>query len=428
MALITEKSSPKQLRIVMVSPSLGTAFGLEQVLMQSVRGLRGRGHSVFLIGEKAHESLPSSETPVLIPALFSHSAILNPLCSRQILKQFQSALEGFSPDLVHFLDQPLAQAIDYAATHYPCVLTSHTVAPTCPASHRLIQGAFGCEKKAGWGCLYQNKNFHCLDGFKTDTHRAHVVAEFQLKRKATQKIKAIVAISRYIEATLLKNGFSEEQVKLIYNPLPKRDDLFAPKAGAAPPSPLLVSACRLVPLKGIEFAIRALKDKKHLDWTYWILGEGELKEPLIQLVSDLNLETRIHFKGKLSHAETLKTIQSAHIFLQPNVGPEGFGLSVAEAISLGVPAIAFDAPALNEIIEENKNGLLVPLYNKEALGNAIEKLLTEPSLRDRLSAYGKTVTPHRFSEAFFLDSTLHLYGEILKSSNSLSLLSQTETN
>lgn len=59
------------MRIAMVSPTLGSAFGLEQVLMLSVLGLRELGHKVVLIGEIAHSSLSKNESAVLIPGLFS---------------------------------------------------------------------------------------------------------------------------------------------------------------------------------------------------------------------------------------------------------------------------------------------------------------------------------------------------------------------
>ena len=105
--------------------------------------------------------------------------------------------------------------------------------------------------------------------------------------------------------------------------------------------------------------------------------------------------------------------QSATLFLQPNVGPEGFGLSVAEALSLGTPALAFDTPALNEIIEHGKNGLLVPSKNVSALAEAIQCLLQDNELLSRMGDYGKKHTLAQFSENAFMDSTLKLYQEIV---------------
>ncbi len=401
-----------RLRIAMISPTLGAAFGLEQVLMTSVNGLRQRGHHVILIGEKAFDSLPKNENPILIEGLFSTPALLKPGQLKRVKKALNNALKESHPDVVHFLDQPHADLIDLATQNYPCVLTAHTVAPTCPASHRLANETGICEKPSGWGCLVQNKTVNCLNQFKSDLHRTHVIYEFESKRKATQKMKAIIAISRYVERKLLENGFSRSQVKLVYNPLPQWGSWEGPVSTFSQ-RPLLISACRLVPLKGLEYALRALKKVESLDWEYHILGEGPLRNSLEKLAKDLQLEQRVRFLGKMPREETLKLIQSATLFLQPNVGPEGFGLSVAEALSLGTPALAFDTPALNEIIEHGKNGLLVPSKNVSALAEAIQCLLQDNELLSRMGEYGKKHTLAQFSENAFMDSTLKLYQEIV---------------
>ena len=398
-----------QLRIAMVSPTLGSAFGLEQVLMTSVSGLRVKGHEVFLIGEKAFDSLPKEETPYLIPGLFSTPALLKPGQLKKVKEDFAQVLSKLSPHVVHFLDQPHADLIDLAVSKYPCVLTAHTVAPTCPASHRLANQSSVCDRLSGWSCLWENKKLQCLDGFKSDLHRAHVIYEYERKRAATKQMKAIIAISRYVEEKLLENGFSKSQVRLIYNPLPHLSEI----KPLSRPLPLIVSACRLVPLKGIEFAIRALKKIEHRNWEYWILGEGTLEQSLKDLVRELKLEERVLFKGKTARIQTLEILQSATLFLQPNVGPEGFGLSVAEALSLGTPAVGFDTPALNEIIEHDQNGYLVKAKDIEGLSQAIQKILASPETRERLSKNGGEKITKIFSEDAFIDSTLNLYHEIL---------------
>jgi len=400
----------RTLKIVMVSPTLGTAFGLEQVLMLSVQGLRERGHKVFLLGETAHDSLPPTESPILIPGLFSTPTLLAPATLSRVVHHFKLALSQIKPDIVHFLDQPQAEVIKAATSNYSCILTAHTVSPTCPASHRLA-GDEVCKKRSGWNCLLENKASGCLNGFKTDLHRSHAILDFKLKKEATRGMKAVIAISRYVESTLLENGFSKEQVKLIYNPLP---DLTL-ESKANPISPLIISACRLVPLKGIEYAIRALKLIEHLNWQYWILGEGPLQSGLMKLTEELNLQSRIIFKGKLNRKETLKSIQSAQLFLQPNIGPEGFGLSVAEAQALGTPTVAFDTPALNEIIEHEKTGYLVTSKDIPALSEAIKHLLTHPEEHSRLSQFAKLDTNRRFSTQHFIDSTLSLYQTVVAS-------------
>jgi len=122
----------------------------------------------------------------------------------------------------------------------------------------------------------------------------------------------------------------------------------------------------------------------------------------------LGLSNKVSFKGKVSAEVFHSSLLLARAFIQPNRGPEGFGLSAAEAQALGVPVVAYDVPALNDLIQNNRTGFLVPLEPERGLAEAIEKFLDDPELAQKMGQEGKTIR-ERFSRTAHLKQLLSAY-------------------
>lgn len=403
------------MRIAIISPKLGDAFGQERVVMDSVGALRALGHEAILIGEsdvgiQSNPALGRVES-YLIPHLFSLHYLTQPFKLHQVMRRLNRLLAQLKPELIHWVDQPHHQILKWSVKHFPSLLTAHTVAPSCPASHRLLNDNHPCQFQSGWGCIRINRRGHCLNFLKSDLRRLHAIRAYKLKKQQTFRLGKVLAISEYVKQTLIKDGYPASQIELVYNPVELPTSVSALEQK---PNHLIVSACRLVPLKGIEHAIHALKEIEALNWNYWILGTGPLENSLKQLVSKLGLSERIRFLGRTSRDETLQIMSSADIFLQTNVGPEGFGLALAEAAGLGRACIAFDVPALNEIILHEKTGLLISPKDTGALSNAIEELLCSPTLRMRLGAAAKSRIQKEFSLSTHTTKTLDIYQSLTR--------------
>jgi glycosyltransferase involved in cell wall biosynthesis len=119
-------------------------------------------------------------------------------------------------------------------------------------------------------------------------------------------------------------------------------------------------------------------------------GGGELYEACIILVRALGLERRIHFKGVLPHEKVAEEMRIAGVFVQHSVTTpengdrEGKPVAVMEAMACGLPVVATRHSGIDELIQHEVTGLLVPEYDIEAMAGAMIRAAKDDNLRHRL--------------------------------------------
>jgi len=135
----------------------------------------------------------------------------------------------------------------------------------------------------------------------------------------------------------------------------------------------------LHPNKGVHFLIKsfALVKSKINDVKLVIVGDGPLKNYLINLTKKLNLEKDVIFAGFVSDEELPKYYASCDIFASASV-LEGFGLIFLEAMALGKPIVAFNLASIPEIV--GNAGILIDEINHEKFANALIELLSNEEL------------------------------------------------
>jgi glycosyltransferase involved in cell wall biosynthesis len=396
------------MRIVMVSPKLGEAFGQEKVVAESTKLLRGAGHRVALITESWVGSRPECDGFIEVADLASTNRLTHPIKTQRVIRAVLRFLKSFGADVVHFTDPLDARLNKTVRQNYPTVLTAHTVAATCPASNRLIEGnASGCGVAAGWRCGFRTMEFGCLKSYGSALKRWHCVFEFTARKHSLLSFDRIIAVSDYMARTLVKNGFDSQKIILVPNPVNESE------ISAGTPVPRILCASRLVAQKGIPVLINALEKINDLPWSAFICGEGPLESAIADLVKRRGLGSRISLLGHLPHSQ-LRTLMAASRFLvQPSVAPESFGLAVAEALRGGLPVIASRIPALDEIVRDGIDGILVTAGDSNALAGAMRELLTD----DILHAEFKKRAPHfitqNFAPILHLEKTLAVYRDVV---------------
>jgi len=92
---------------------------------------------------------------------------------------------------------------------------------------------------------------------------------------------------------------------------------------------------------------------------------------------------------------------------------EGLPKFLLEAMASGLPCVTTDVPGCREAVTNDDNGLLVPARDGKALANAIEKLLLNPELRNRMGQRGRQRVENEFSTTLVVGQTLALYQEML---------------
>lgn len=401
------------MRILMLSPTLGDAFGQERVMLDSSELLRKAGHKVFFLAESLQGNVPDSDGVQLVKGLHIH-ALSSPMFVKTVRRQVLSYCQSVRPDLVHLIDQFDPRILEILCKNFPTMMTSHTVATSCPASTRLIHGGGVCSEKSGWRCLFYNKNYGCLSSFKNDLHRINVLFNYRRKIRALQAVRCMGAISRYVQRTLVNDGWDPKRITLLYNPVEIPTNV---RPLQNTPENLIVCAARLVEHKGIGHLLRALKKIENGSWNLWICGDGPLLKSLQALSHELSLSGRVRFLGKTPYSLTRQIIAASRIVIVPNIGPEPFGLSPAEASAMARPVVAFDVPAINEIIEHKRNGLLAKPFEIGSLSGCIAQLLEDRQLSEQLGGQGPELIASRFSPETHLEITLATYRRCLSESS-----------
>jgi glycosyltransferase involved in cell wall biosynthesis len=133
---------------------------------------------------------------------------------------------------------------------------------------------------------------------------------------------------------------------------------------------------------------------------------------LKNLAAQLGIAHRVRFTGFISDADVHGFFAASELLVHPALD-EDFGLSIAEALTLGTPALAFAAHGPAAIIEDGSTGRLVPVGDQAALDTSLADLLSQPAL---LRAWGETArqrTPARFGIASLTPQVERIYAACL---------------
>ncbi|MEJ1160752.1 glycosyltransferase family 4 protein [Prosthecomicrobium sp. N25] len=183
------------------------------------------------------------------------------------------------------------------------------------------------------------------------------------------------------------------QEALDFYPAPiRKKGAVIPNAFDAPPSQaerggekILVAVGRLVRQKGFDLLIQAyaLAARDLPEWKLVIWGEGPERERLEALRDRLGLNDRIVLPGITPRPYSW--IDDAHVFVLSSRF-EGFANVVGEALSAGLPVIAFDCDwGPRQMVRPDVNGLLVPPQDVDALASALRELLPDRARQDRMA-------------------------------------------
>jgi glycosyltransferase involved in cell wall biosynthesis len=147
---------------------------------------------------------------------------------------------------------------------------------------------------------------------------------------------------------------------------------------------IVLSVGRLIKSKHHDELIRLFSRIDKKDWKLIIVGYDHLKQKNMQklkrLIRELNEENRIILSGKQDNIERYYLKSRIFAFTSSS---EGFPNVIGEAMSAGLPVVAFDCVAgPSEMIRDNHNGYLVPLFDYESFHEKIQLLIQDKEMRE----------------------------------------------
>lgn len=182
---------------------------------------------------------------------------------------------------------------------------------------------------------------------------------------------------------VVDNEFFSQQAALLR---PQRVSL-RKNFGIRDNSPVVLFCGKLIPKKQPLKLLQAFVSvREELPCHLLYVGDGPLHEKLKTLVEERDIQD-VHFAGFLNQSEISKAYVASDLLVLPSAYGETWGLVINEAMNFELPVIACDkVGASYDLIEENKNGFVVPHDDLKSLTNALRKLVSD---RKKRLAFGR---------------------------------------
>lgn len=176
--------------------------------------------------------------------------------------------------------------------------------------------------------------------------------------------------------------------------------------------PLALFAGRLVPYKGVDVLLRAIKG---IDVALAVVGDGPLAAALRALAESEGVSGQVRFHGAVPDSELLALYHACDMFVLPSVTrAEAFGMVQIEAMACGRPVISTSVPSgVPWVNQDGVTGLVVPPGDVSALSAAIAALAADEPLRRRLGEAGVRRVEEEFTAARMAERTVALYRDVL---------------
>jgi len=181
------------------------------------------------------------------------------------------------------------------------------------------------------------------------------------------------------------------------------------------PSQFVLYFGRIAPYKGLEVLIKALKYVDWGDWHVIIAGDGSLKEKIRQKISETGLENVKFIDRFISDHEKNYLLNKCEVFLFPSILPsEAYGIAQMEAMIYGKPIINTDLPTgVPWVSQHMVTGITVETGNPQSLGEAIDRLIHDDSLRSYLGANARKRALDVFSSKKIHNTLLSTYDSLV---------------
>ncbi len=168
----------------------------------------------------------------------------------------------------------------------------------------------------------------------------------------------------------------------------------------------LLTVARLTEKKGLPTLYRALAGlrEKGIKFHHTLIGDGDDREKILDLIASLDLTRQCQWLGTQTHDEVLQHFRASDLFvlsceIAENGDRDGIPNVLVESLAMGVPALSTTVSAIPEILIDGQTGMTVPPSQPKQLAEAMLRILTDHSLRQRLIAGGQKLVQDHFDNS-----------------------------
>ncbi|WKZ36540.1 MAG: glycosyltransferase [Anaerolineales bacterium] len=339
--------------------------GVSVSLQMISEGLKDRGHQVTIFAPRFPGYKDDQPNVMRLPSLKYlnnppiYVAVLGtPRSTWSLTRKHFDVLHAHSP-----LSVGLLAYLTASTKRLPLIYTYHTSITDYTHYVKFIGGTRVLKYAAGW-----------FSSASTNLGDQIVVPSPKFQRLLlAQKVSSPIHV--------IPNGIDLGMFKAARNPGSLRNRL-----GVGPEAPILLTVGRMDPEKRLDFIVDAFVriSERHPNAQLVFAGDGSARKGLETKVAGTRVKERIHFLGMVNRADLPGVLQDATLFLSAST-TEVHPISVIEAIASGLPLVAVEDEAFEGMIENDRNGYMVPL-DVNTFADIAADLLADP---EKVSQFGK---------------------------------------
>lgn len=229
-----------------------------------------------------------------------------------------------------------------------------------------------------------------------------------IERWFNAQVDLYITNSKIAATTLIERcGVSADKVKVIYNGLAREQANLIPIANR----PLhVLTVANLIPYKGHLEYLSVIKEVHKIvpNAHFIFIGRDEMNGKVQQAISAASMSGYVSYEGFQTNVS--RYYENSRVIVGTSSKLEGAPTTILEAMSYGIPTVAYNIDGLPELVRHGQDGLLVPRADKKQMAFSIIKLLTETKLANKMS----TSCLARYKAKFQIDTCVTKHQEALK--------------
>lgn len=389
--------SRRTLRIgVVCYPSLG---GSGVVAADLAQGMAQRGHHVHLLATAPPARFEAHNAPVFFNQvlaanypLFDHAPYAMAMAAKII-----EIVDEHPLDILH-----VHYAVPHAASAF---LANQVLAERRPRTITTLHGT----DVTGVG---QDPSLRSINRFSVEASDSITVPSAFLREAAYTQLGLprtcpITVIPNFVDTTAFRPADVQDRKRL--QAFFAADGLDSPVDDEG--TPVVVHVSNFRPVKRVVDVVRVVaRVAEHRPIRLLLVGDGPDRMAATQAARELNISQQVSFLGAIP--DFASTLKHTDLFLLTSE-TESFGLAALEALSAGVPVLAYKTGGLAEVIVDGETGLLTKAGDIEAMTRGVLNVLGDPALRLRMAHAARAHVLRHFARDEALDRYEKYYHRVL---------------
>jgi glycosyltransferase involved in cell wall biosynthesis len=258
------------------------------------------------------------------------------------------------------------------------------------------------------------------------------VAASSLSRARYQVAARIVAVSHFVEQSMITSGLPSARIDVIYDGVkipaessPANRENARSQVGISRETFCIGNVAAFVPEKGHALLVRAFDEFRRMSQVelqkspgtrvpgcvLLLRGEGPEEAKVRELARELQIVDAVKFLPPATDIETM--FAAMDIFAFPSHA-EPLGSALLAAMAHALPCVAVEGGGVPEVIEVEKNGVLVKTLDSRSFAAAIARLQTDPEGARRMGKAARETIAARFSANHMVEATVRLYERMVR--------------